>query len=76
LALFRAAAAAGVLFVLAPDETRHALAAIFLGAEDVRKALPTREDVADAALRKCRANAELCAGLARGAAESAGRLKP
>jgi hypothetical protein len=76
LALFRAAAAAGLLLVLAPEQTREALSAIFLGAQNVQKNLPSKDDAASAAMRLCTANAEACASMARGALDAGQRLKP
>jgi hypothetical protein len=76
LALFRAAAAAGLLLVLAPEETRNAISAIFLGAEEARKALPGKDEVAAAALKLCADNASTCAAATRGALETSQKLKP
>jgi hypothetical protein len=76
LAILRAAAAAGVLLVLAPQQTRDALAAIFLGVEEARKAAPTKDDVAAAALRYCAGNAEACSRVVREAVQNGPKLKP
>ncbi len=76
MALFRIAAAAGILLVVAPEQTRQAVASIFRGAEDARQALPTREQAAEAALAYCRRNADACAAAARKAVEAEARLKP
>jgi hypothetical protein len=76
LALFRIAAAAGILIVLAPEQSRQAIAAIFSGAEDARRALPDPGQAADAALAYCRQNAEICAKAAHKALEAEKRLKP
>jgi Sec-independent protein translocase protein TatA len=76
LALFRIAAAAGILFVLAPEKTREAAVAIFRGAEEAKQAVPTREQVAEAALAYCRRNAEVCADAARKAMDAEKRLRP
>ncbi len=75
MALFRMAAAAGLLFVLAPEKTRDAVAAIFRGAEDVRAATPTREQAAATALAYCRQNAEACAAAAKTAMEAERKLR-
>lgn len=76
LAILRAAAAAGLLLALAPEQTRGALSAIFLGVEEVGKALPSKEDAAATAMRMCANNAETCARLARGAQDAAPKLRP
>jgi hypothetical protein len=70
------AAAAGLLLVLAPEQTRDAVAAIFRGAEDARQALPTKEQLAETALAYCRKNAEACAAAAREAMKAEGKLRP
>jgi hypothetical protein len=76
VAILRAAAAAGVLLVLAPEQTRDALAAIFLGVEEARKAVPGKDEAAAAALRICAGDATTCARVAKGALESGAKLKP
>jgi tRNA G18 (ribose-2'-O)-methylase SpoU len=76
MALFRIAAAAGLLLVLAPDKTRDAIGAVFRGAEGAREALPTKEQAAAAALAYCRQNAETCAAVAQKAMDAEKRLKP
>lgn len=65
MALFRIAAAVGVLLVLAPEQTRTAIGTILSGAEETRKALPTREQAADQAISYCRRNPEICAAVAQ-----------
>jgi citrate lyase beta subunit len=72
MAILRAATAAGLLFVLAPEESRQAVAAIVFGADDLRRSLPTRDDAARAALAHCRAQPDLCAEAARKFGEAAG----
>jgi hypothetical protein len=76
VALFRIAAAAGVLFVLAPEKTREAVGSIFRGAEDARHAIPTKEQVAEAALAYCRKNPETCVQASQKAMEAERRLRP
>jgi hypothetical protein len=76
LAILRAAAAAGVLLVLAPEQTRSALSAIFVGVEDARKSLPGKDEAAAAAMRYCAGNAGACARLTREAADSGQKLRP
>jgi hypothetical protein len=76
LALLRAAAAAGLLLVLAPEQTRDALSAIFLGVEEARKAAPGKDDVATAAMRLCASDADACARMARDALEAGRKLRP
>jgi hypothetical protein len=76
VAILRAAAAAGILLVVAPEQTRDALSAIFLGVEDIRKAAPKPEDFTAAAARHCAANPDACARLAREAAEAGRKLSP
>jgi hypothetical protein len=70
------AAAAGLLLVLAPEQTRSAISSIFRGAEDARQAMPTKEQVAETALGYCRQNAEACAAAARKAIEAQAHIKP
>ncbi len=65
MALLRAAAAGAILLVLAPEQTRQAVSAILLGVEEVRRAAPSKEDVAAAALAYCRGHAETCARAAQ-----------
>lgn len=72
------AAAAGLLLVLAPEQTRSAIASIFRGAEAARQSVPDAKEVAAAAIAYCRKNPEPCtkaveAGLA---AERKAGLKP
>jgi hypothetical protein len=76
MAILRAAAAAGILLVVAPEQTRDALSAIFLGVEEARKAAPRQDDIAAAAARHCAANADSCARMARDAMETGRKLSP
>jgi hypothetical protein len=73
LALLRAAAAGAILLALAPEQTRQAVAAIFLGVEEARRAAPTKEDVAAAALAYCRSHPDVCT---RAATEAEKKLRP
>jgi Sec-independent protein translocase protein TatA len=76
LAVFRIAAAAVVLLVIAPEKSRQAISAIFSGAEDARRAIPSKEEVAATALAYCRRNPETCASAAQKAMDAEKRLKP
>jgi hypothetical protein len=76
LALFRIAAAAGVLLVLAPEQSRQAIGAIFGGARDAARAVPTGEEAADAAIAYCRTHPDVCAKAVRKAAEAERRIRP
>ncbi len=76
MALFRAAAAAGLLLALAPDQTRHAVHEIFLGVERAGRELPARDELAAAAMRRCGAQPDACAEAIGAAAEAARRLRP
>jgi hypothetical protein len=69
VAVFRIAAAAGLLLVLAPEQTRQALASIFRGADDARQAMPSKEQAAEIAFSYCRQNPDACARAVRKAAE-------
>jgi hypothetical protein len=75
VALFRIAAAAGLLLVLAPEETRKAVASLFQGAEDARRAVPSAEQAAEAAIAWCRREPEACAAVARKASEADAKLR-
>jgi hypothetical protein len=74
LALFRIAAAAGVLLVLAPEKTREAALAIFRGADEARQAAPTKEQIAETAMTYCRKHPEVCAEALRKAGAADKRL--
>jgi hypothetical protein len=76
MALFRIAAAAGLLLAVAPDQTRQAIGALFRQAEDVQRAAPSPQDAAAAALAYCRENPEACMKAAAGAREAERRLRP
>jgi hypothetical protein len=76
LAILRAAAAAGLLLALAPEQTREALSAVFVGVEEARKAAPGKEDAAAAAMRLCAGNPEACSRLAREAVASNPKFRP
>lgn len=68
--LFRIAAAAGVLFVVAPEQTREAALAIFGFAASQSRQLP---DPAEQARVYCSENVEKCASLARDALRHSAR---
>jgi hypothetical protein len=76
VAVFRIAAAAGLLLVLAPEQTRQAIASIFRGAEEARQAAPTKEQAAEIALSFCRQNPETCARAVRKAAVAEKPARP
>ena len=65
MALFRMAAAAGLLFALAPEQTLHVVKTTFGLAEEARALQPVS---AEAALNYCKANPGICADAARQAA--------
>jgi tRNA G18 (ribose-2'-O)-methylase SpoU len=67
MSIFRIAAAAGLLFVLAPDETMK-VARAALGLAEEAKSL--QSPAADVALSYCRANPSACADAVRQASGS------
>jgi hypothetical protein len=73
MAIFRIAAAAGLLLVLAPEQSRQAIGSIFATTEQARAAVPTREQAVEAAMAYCRKNAEACMDMGRKAAEIRGK---
>lgn len=76
MAILRAAAAAGLLLAIVPEQTRDALSAIFLGVEEARKATPTREEATAAAVRLCATHADACGRITRDAVEAGRKLSP
>jgi hypothetical protein len=65
MALFRMAAAAGLLFAFAPEQTLRVVKTTFGLAEEARALQPVS---AEAALNYCKANPSVCADVARQAA--------
>ena len=65
MALFRMAAAAGLLFALAPEQTLNVVKTTFGLAEEARALQPVS---AEAAMTYCKANPGICADAARQAA--------
>jgi hypothetical protein len=62
MALFRMAAAAGLLFAVAPEQTLHVVKTTFGLAEEARALQPVS---AETALSYCKANPNVCADVAR-----------
>ncbi len=73
MALFRIAAAAGLLLVLAPEQTLRVAKGMVGIAEEAKSLQPAS---ADAVLTYCKANPQACADAARQAVTTAKSGKP